>query len=122
MTATFKKNMRSRLSELERELLQSIEEQRSEYEELTLGDRTEEADEASIRNVERALSSILQHDRRRLVRVQMALGRLEEGHYGICAVCGRSIAEERLAAQPEAVFCFPCASNRQRTSGPVHLN
>jgi len=64
MTATFKKNIRSRLAETEIELLRSIEEQHREYAELTMGDRTDETDEAAIRNEERALSALLHHDRR----------------------------------------------------------
>lgn len=122
MTASFKKNMRSRLGELEQELLASIEDQRREYEELTLGDRTEDTDEAAIRNDERAMSAILRHDRRRLVRVQSALARIEEGHYGICAVCGEPIDEVRLDAQPDTVFCYDCARTRQRSARQAHLN
>jgi DnaK suppressor protein len=122
MTATFKKNIRSRLAETEIELLRSIEEQHREYAELTMGDRTDETDEAAIRNEERALSALLHHDRRRLVRVRAALGRLETGHYGICAVCGEPIDEARLEAQPETVFCYDCAHKRQQSVRQAHLN
>lgn len=122
MTASFKKNMRRRLTSLEQELLRSIEEQAAEYRELTLGDRTEETDEATIRNEERALSSLLHHDRRRLTRIQHALGRLAGGHFGICASCGNEIDDERLAATPETVFCYPCARARERNVRDAHLN
>lgn len=122
MTASFKRNMKERLASLEQEILQSIQEQHNEYAELTTNDRTEETDEASIRNEERALSAILHHERRRLVRIQSAIGRLEEGHYGICAVCGNTIEDERLAAQPDAVFCYTCAQRRERAAPGSHLN
>ncbi|MFW5741767.1 MAG: TraR/DksA family transcriptional regulator [Spirochaetota bacterium] len=122
MTASFKKNMRSRLTELEEEILASIDDQRREYEELTLGDRTEETDEAAIRNDERAMSALLRHDRHRLVRVQSALARLEEGHFGVCAVCGEQINEKRLDAQPDTVFCYDCARKRQQSARQAHLN
>ncbi len=122
MTASFKRTIKSRLSGLEQELLRSLDEQRKEYEELTLGDRTEEADEASIRNEERALSALLHHDRRRLLRVQSALARIRNGHYGICAVCGGSIGEQRLEAQPDTVFCYTCAKKRERAVHQAHLN
>lgn len=42
-------------------------------------------------------------DQRR--RIQDALGRIDEGSYGRCAVCGRDIDDERLAARPETVTC-----------------
>ena len=32
--------------------------------------------------------------------VEAALGRIEDGTYGTCAVCGKPIAEERLEAVP----------------------
>ena len=122
MTASFKKNMRSRLGELEEEILASIDDQRREYEELTLGDRTEDTDEAAIRNDERTMSALLRHDRHRLVRVQSALARLEEGHFGVCAVCGEQIDEGRLDAQPDTVFCYDCARTCQRSARQAHLN
>jgi DnaK suppressor protein len=117
-----KKSFRKRLAALEQELLGSINDQRQEYDELVSGDRTEETDEATIRNAERALAALLLHDRRRLDRVQAAIGRLETGHFGLCAACGEHIDPQRLEARPDAVFCYECATKRQRAAGPVHLN
>ncbi|PTM59200.1 TraR/DksA C4-type zinc finger protein [Desmospora activa] len=41
-----------------------------------------------------------------LEEVEMALLRMEEGHYGICAVCGMEIPYERLEAVPETAYCI----------------
>lgn len=49
-------------------------------------------------------------------QVVAALGRLEEGAYGSCEVCGRPIPAGRLEALPWAVRCVECAS-RRRPSG-----
>jgi DnaK suppressor protein len=38
-------------------------------------------------------------------RVQDALGRIDEGTYGVCAVCGTEIDDERLEARPEVSTC-----------------
>ncbi len=38
-------------------------------------------------------------------RVLEALGRVDDGTYGRCAVCGRDIDDERLEARPEAATC-----------------
>lgn len=122
MTATFKDNIRRRLASMEDELLQSIANQQQEYEELTLGDKTEETDQASIRNDERALATLLRYEETQLVRVRSALGRILEGHYGVCAMCGNEIDEARLDARPEAVFCYPCAKRRDRGSRRAHTN
>jgi RNA polymerase-binding transcription factor DksA len=46
-------------------------------------------------------------------RVRDALGRLDRGTYGTCAVCGRPVDDERLEARPEAMTC------REHADSPV---
>ncbi len=41
-----------------------------------------------------------------LAEVEAALGRIEDGTYGICAACGKPIAAERLEAVPYATLCI----------------
>ena len=41
----------------------------------------------------------------KLVKVNAALGRIEDGKYGMCAVGGEELAEERLRVVPEADTC-----------------
>ena len=43
---------------------------------------------------------------RRLEQIDAALGRIEDGTYGTCAVCGKPIGEERLRAVPWATLCI----------------
>jgi DnaK suppressor protein len=45
-----------------------------------------------------------------LAQVDVALERLAEGTYGICARCGQEIATERLDALPYAIYCISCQS------------
>ena len=40
--------------------------------------------------------------------IRDALRRIENGHYGVCATCGRPIGAARLAAVPTAVTCVRC--------------
>lgn len=42
--------------------------------------------------------------------VRSALGRLDDGTYGVCARCGDDIAPGRLHAMPATLFCVKCAS------------
>jgi DnaK suppressor protein len=44
--------------------------------------------------------------------VVRALGKLDDGTYGLCDRCGALIAEERLEARPWSVLCVRCASLR----------
>ena len=43
-----------------------------------------------------------------------ALQRIQDGSYGKCADCGKSIPEGRLEARPEASRCVACQSKRDR--------
>lgn len=51
------------------------------------------------------------HDQivQQLTSVDAALRRVAEGTYGICTVCRRRIAPERLEAIPWAATCVSCA-------------
>jgi DnaK suppressor protein len=53
--------------------------------------------------------ALLEQARRRLADVDAALARRDAGDYGICEICGRPIAPERLAARPAARTCIDCA-------------
>ena len=46
---------------------------------------------------------------REIASVKRALARIEDGTYGQCVRCGRSIAPARLKARPEAALCIDCA-------------
>ena len=43
---------------------------------------------------------------RRLEQIEKALGRIEDGSYGVCEACGQPIKEERLRAVPWATLCI----------------
>jgi RNA polymerase-binding transcription factor DksA len=48
-----------------------------------------------------------------LEEVERALGKLDEGTYGKCEVCGEEIAAARLEAMPAARYCITHASTRR---------
>ena len=43
-----------------------------------------------------------------LQRINAALKRFEEDHYGVCCRCKEAIQAERLMADPAAPFCMEC--------------
>lgn len=59
--------------------------------------------------------SILEGIEAELADVEHALGRINDGTYGVCEACGRPIDEERLEAMPAARFCVhdQAAAERQ---------
>jgi len=44
-----------------------------------------------------------------IAAIEAAIGRLDDGTYGICVRCGQPVGEERLAARPAAATCVRCA-------------
>lgn len=50
----------------------------------------------------------------RLKRIGDAIGRLDQGRYGLCVVCGERIPEERLEALPDTAYCVKDASKEER--------
>lgn len=51
--------------------------------------------------------------RESLAQVERALGRMDEGTYGVCARCGATIPVERLEAMPEAELCLSCKEREE---------
>lgn len=52
-----------------------------------------------------------------VVDIDDALGRMNEGCYGLCQVCGQEIALERLEAIPQTRTCVRCSAQRPRLVG-----
>ena len=44
-----------------------------------------------------------------LVKIEQALGRIDEGEYGYCVACGEEISAKRLEIDPAATHCIRCA-------------
>ena len=50
----------------------------------------------------------------RLGRIRDALGRMTQGTYGKCIVCGERIPDERLEAIPDSPYCVKDAAREER--------
>lgn len=117
MNKKLRKELKTRLEELERELAQNLNTQKEEYEQLSGSERLEPVDEAQVRTESHTRGAMQFHDEERLTRIRSALQRMEDGRYGTCATCGAEISEERLRAKPEAVFCIECERRREKEGG-----
>ena len=49
-------------------------------------------------------------------RVRVALGRLSDGEYGVCAECAAPIPSRRLLAVPDATTCVACQAALERSA------
>lgn len=57
-------------------------------------------------------AALLDQVEARLAALDRALARVAAGTYGTCAVCGRPVGADRLAARPDAETCVACAVRR----------
>jgi len=58
-----------------------------------------------------------EHETNLLHQIDAAIGRLENGGYGICVSCGCDIPEERLRATPTVQTCVPCQERIEQEQG-----
>ena len=75
------------------------------------GKREEEAAEAA------ELETRLELERRirdQMAYVEHALAKFEQGTYGLCDNCGKSIPPERLEALPQASLCLECKAGQAK--------
>lgn len=66
-------------------------------------------------------STLLENEQYLIGEVLAAMERLDDGKYGRCEACGKSIPKERLDAMPYARFCVGCAE-ANHAGAPANLN
>jgi DnaK suppressor protein len=57
------------------------------------------------------------HESKLLHEIDVALGRLEAGGYGVCVSCGLDIPEARLLATPTVQPCIACQEQIEQAQG-----
>ena len=58
--------------------------------------------------------SLAANQRELLLQTEKALGRLDDGTYGVCEQCGEPIGKLRLMAFPRATLCMDCKRREER--------
>ncbi len=76
----------------------------------TFPDPTDRANLETDRNFE---LRIRDRERKLILKIQEALGRIEQGTFGICEECGEEISEERLKARPVTTLCIECKTKAE---------
>ncbi len=70
-------------------------------------------DQASNESEAHLLDQLSEGYSQELVRIEVALGRILSGSYGLCLACHQPIAKGRLDTFPEATFCPRCQEMRE---------
>jgi DnaK suppressor protein len=70
-------------------------------------------DRAALESDRNFLLRIRDRERKLIGKIEEALGRIEDGSFGICESCGEEIGEERLVARPVTTLCFDCKKRQE---------
>jgi DnaK suppressor protein len=90
----------------------------ADYDAVVVASRDSNADDehdpegATIAFERSQIGALVRQVRLHLAEIDAALGRCEEGTYGICETCGAAIGAGRLEARPVARTCIRCAAER----------
>lgn len=68
------------------------------------------SDRVAYTEMDEVLEGLDDSARAEIDAIRAALGRLDDGTYGICLSCGDAIQPGRLAAMPHVALCVDCAS------------
>jgi DnaK suppressor protein len=114
MRKTFLKKARETLQEMRAQLLRNVQSELQEGREQSKDEGMDTYDLASDAR-DREINLILtDRDRDKLVAIDDALARVEEGTYGVCESCESDIAEGRLEALPFTRLCINCQAEREK--------
>ena len=100
--------MRDALVEEQTRTLRNNKEEESEQ-----GDLYDQASSERDRELELILNEM---DREKLLDIEDAIERIEEGSYGICEECDGDIAHRRLEVMPFTTVCVQCKSEKEKLS------
>ena len=70
-------------------------------------------DRASLEGNRNLMLRIRDRERKLITKIDEALGRIEDGSYGVCEECDGPIGVERLKARPVTTLCIQCKSEQE---------
>jgi DnaK suppressor protein len=71
-------------------------------------------DRASLESERNFELRIRDRERKLIRKMQEALGRIEDGTFGICDRCSGPISEKRLIARPVTTLCIDCKTKEEK--------
>lgn len=114
-----KERLLKKLVEMKDEILNEIryfEETQRSASDNTAGEyfTTHPADMGSVTQEREKAFWLAAHERKTLNAINEAIERIDNGSYGICDTCGRTINLERLNLIPYAIVCLECKEEMEQ--------
>ncbi len=109
MEELFRQKMRQQLIDMRAQILENILAESADFMDAASNDSVKDSVDLASNDVDiRLLETIGTQDVNRLKKVEAAIGRINNGRFGLCVKCGKKIDEERLTAIPYAPLCIHC--------------
>ena len=115
MPESMKKILLKMKEELLKDLSKDLKSERNDFD-TEIGDFYDNADTERGRQLFHLLSG---REREKLLLIDDALERIEDGSYGTCEDCGKKINRERLKIMPFAKLCVACQSDVEKQSAKM---
>ena len=87
----------------------------NELAELNALELNDEGDYASVNNNSMIESAIVMQQEKELREIDVTLGKIATGNYGICEMCEDTIGFQRLKVKPHAIYCIDCREIVEKT-------
>ena len=76
----------------------------------------DEGDHASVNNNSMIESAIVNQQQNELKEIEVTLGKIIHGNYGVCEMCEDPISFQRLKVKPHAIYCIDCREIVEKSS------
>ncbi|WP_457607732.1 RNA polymerase-binding protein DksA [Nitratifractor sp.] len=96
------------------QILKNLEEAHNKITMMQNQDPKDEGDYAALATETDIDSRIIEKQRAELNEIEIALGKIQNGTYGICEMCEEPIGKERLIVKNFARFCISCREINER--------
>jgi len=100
----FKEILESRKKQIHKNII-GVNDELNQLNSLELND---EGDHASVNNNSMIESAIVRQQEQELREINVTLGKIASGDYGICEMCEDDIGFQRLKVKPHAIYCIDC--------------
>jgi DnaK suppressor protein len=108
------KRFKTMLEESKKQLLQSAKKTLTEESSFDTDDLPDEIDLASSEYTQSMIFRLRDREKFLLAKIDKALGRIENGGFGICEKCEEEISMKRLEARPVTTLCIRCKEEQEQ--------
>ncbi|PHQ88690.1 MAG: molecular chaperone DnaK suppressor DksA [Sulfurimonas sp.] len=98
------------------QIIKNISDVNDELDQLNSMELNDEGDHAAVNNNSMIESAIVHQQEQELREINVALGRIGNGDYGVCSMCEDDIGFQRLKVKPHAIYCIDCREIIEKTN------